>query len=567
MEQKKRVFIFYDGKGKPVFLKPGDAWNEFCQSVVKELFGGVSNPELRFENDKKEEVTTIEKLLSEKDPLIYVSLPSSGQSTAPVTSSKQVDVLSLQERKQKERLEQRKREQEQRELERKKREASAAAVEIKEAKDEAESQQRLTLEEEWRKEKSRRTEIAEEKGIKKLRDYNMQNVAKQSAKELGLSAFDKKLAALETFGEHVEDDEPREVRIFIHRLGGAGKPMKFLQNSPDFTLHHLMERVRMMLALEGDIVFYSVQVGRVDRIVQVYEDDILYVLAGDQTCSAELLRQVLKHKEDNQNYLLEKERKRLEEEKRTLELMAMQRSLVNTNAASKVANETFCCSICFDDVLKREVFVTHCGHRFCRLCIQQHIELSVNDNLIIHYLGTFGIVCPQDGCGVLLEDYEIAKLLPKPAYEKLTVILRDLVIDSARDMSWCPTPNCGNVVMKNDAIPEMVFCFKCKYCWCSSCRVQWHADSTCQQYRDWLKQIKLDKEKAALLAKEKKLKEAKEEDLTQQWLKRNARVCVKCNAGIEKNGGCNHMTCSRCHGQFCWICNKRWRTCSCPQFT
>jgi hypothetical protein len=42
------------------------------------------------------------------------------------------------------------------------------------------------------------------------------------------------------------------------------------------------------------------------------------------------------------------------------------------------------------------------------------------------------------------------------------VILRDLVIDSARDMSWCPTPKCGNVVMKNDAIPVMVFCFKCK---------------------------------------------------------------------------------------------------------
>jgi ariadne-1 len=35
------------------------------------------------------------------------------------------------------------------------------------------------------------------------------------------------------------------------------------------------------------------------------------------------------------------------------------------------------------------------------------------------------------------------------------------------------------------------------------------------------------------------------------------RPCPACNARIEKNGGCNHMTC-RCGNQFCWVCGQPW---------
>ena len=38
----------------------------------------------------------------------------------------------------------------------------------------------------------------------------------------------------------------------------------------------------------------------------------------------------------------------------------------------------------------------------------------------------------------------------------------------------------------------------------------------------------------------------------------NTKTCPKCDSCIEKNGGCNHMTCRKCGHEFCWICMKNW---------
>jgi len=45
-------------------------------------------------------------------------------------------------------------------------------------------------------------------------------------------------------------------------------------------------------------------------------------------------------------------------------------------------------------------------------------------------------------------------------------------------------------------------------------------------------------------------------DRTARWKKRRTKQCPKCNTAIEKNGGCAHMTCTRCKYTYCWICLK-----------
>lgn len=43
---------------------------------------------------------------------------------------------------------------------------------------------------------------------------------------------------------------------------------------------------------------------------------------------------------------------------------------------------------------------------------------------------------------------------------------------------------------------------------------------------------------------------------SEQWLQYFSVKCPGCRVPIEKNGGCNHMTCSRCQSHFNWLRRK-----------
>jgi ariadne-1 len=49
-----------------------------------------------------------------------------------------------------------------------------------------------------------------------------------------------------------------------------------------------------------------------------------------------------------------------------------------------------------------------------------------------------------------------------------------------------------------------------------------------------------------------------------KWLTVNTKQCAQCNKHIEKNQGCNHMTCRKevggCGFEFCWICLGDWKS-------
>ncbi|KAG7918506.1 hypothetical protein KL927_001963 [Ogataea polymorpha] len=74
---------------------------------------------------------------------------------------------------------------------------------------------------------------------------------------------------------------------------------------------------------------------------------------------------------------------------------------------------------------------------------------------------------------------------------------------------------------------------------CFACMSEDHAPATCAVVRKWIQTCE-------------------DETETSHWITANTKDCPKCSSPIEKNGGCNHMTCGECHYQFCWICLGDW---------
>lgn len=95
---------------------------------------------------------------------------------------------------------------------------------------------------------------------------------------------------------------------------------------------------------------------------------------------------------------------------------------------------------------------------------------------------------------------------------------------------------------------EITF-FQCSagHKFCGRCKTAgWHKKGKCndvlifllnfQYIKSVLKQIKKDKLNDAI----------------------NFKQCPNCEIIIEKDEGCNHMTCVSCNHQFCWLCMEKY---------
>ena len=108
-------------------------------------------------------------------------------------------------------------------------------------------------------------------------------------------------------------------------------------------------------------------------------------------------------------------------------------------------------------------------------------------------------------------------------------------------LTHCPTPNCEFAFIDDNPQPQRMHCPQCAHEYCSHCAADHRAEVTCQQARE-----------------EREL--TPQERQNRAWIANNTKQCPneQCRWPIEKNNGCNHMTCNQCRTHFCWLCLSPW---------
>ncbi|KAH0630303.1 hypothetical protein JD844_013211 [Phrynosoma platyrhinos] len=194
------------------------------------------------------------------------------------------------------------------------------------------------------------------------------------------------------------------------------------------------------------------------------------------------------------------------------------------------------CAVCMQFVRKENLLSLTCQHQFCRSCWEQHCTVLVKDGVGV------GISCMAQDCLLRTPEDFVFPLLPseelKDKYRRY--LFRDY-IESHFQLQLCPGADCPMVIQVQEPKARRVQCNRCNEVFCFKCRQMYHAPTDCATIRKWLTKCADDSE-------------------TANYISAHTKDCPKCNICIEKNGGCNHMQCSKCKHDFCWMCLGDWKT-------
>ncbi|KAF9265860.1 hypothetical protein L218DRAFT_897748 [Marasmius fiardii PR-910] len=243
-----------------------------------------------------------------------------------------------------------------------------------------------------------------------------------------------------------------------------------------------------------------------------------------------------------------------------------------SSKAAKSEPEPFVCPICFDDSPELQTLGLDCGHMFCSGCWHAYTISKIRED------GEYCVRCMAESCALVAPDSFVRSVLiphgtsdPQNegalAWARFQELLVRNYVGAMSNLKFCPYPGCTNTVgcsaaASKSSLATMVPIVSCgsrgipgseedrkasnlsvqakEHKFCFGCPVETdHRPVVCAVARMWLKKCEDDSE-------------------TANWIKSNTKECSQCQSTIEKNGGCNHMTCKKCKHEFCWVCMGPW---------
>ena len=203
---------------------------------------------------------------------------------------------------------------------------------------------------------------------------------------------------------------------------------------------------------------------------------------------------------------------------------------ININNNFLVKNDLFTCNVCFEDIDENEKNYNSlkCGHIYCTQCWINYLKTLITDAKVEK------IKCMDHKCKEILPDEFILKHIEKDQkiLEKYQKFKKRAEILNDPNKKQCPKPDCDSFLEKPKSKKKYVKC-KNGHEFCFNCLRPPHGQSSCE----------------SILEKD-----------FQNWSKGKViKKCPKCKIYTEKNEGCNHMTCTSCKYQWCWLCEGEYK--------
>ncbi|XP_038032978.2 cullin-9 isoform X2 [Anas platyrhynchos] len=183
-----------------------------------------------------------------------------------------------------------------------------------------------------------------------------------------------------------------------------------------------------------------------------------------------------------------------------------------------------------------------CMHYCCKPCWNEYLTTRIEQNMVL------SCTCPISECRAQPTTAFIYSIVSSKEiiakYEK--ALLRGYV-ECCSNLTWCTNPQGCDQILLKDGLGYEAACSKCSWISCFNCNFpEAHYPASCSHMSQWVDDDGYY---------EGMTSEAQSKHLA----KLISKHCPSCQAQIEKNEGCLHMTCAKCNHGFCWRCLKPWR--------
>ena len=187
------------------------------------------------------------------------------------------------------------------------------------------------------------------------------------------------------------------------------------------------------------------------------------------------------------------------------------------------------CNVCYEDIEgeDKKFNLLPCGHICCTQCWINYLKTLISEAKVEE------IKCVEHKCKEIISEDFILKHIKndKKLVEKYDKFKKRANILKDPNKKQCPHPDCDSFLIKKGDI-KYVECEK-GHEYCFECLRKPHGESTCDEF--------MEKEFLS-------------------WKKdKRVKRCPRCKIYTEKNEGCNHMTCTNCKYQWCWLCEGEYQ--------